>query len=126
MSKTFKFQLNRLYKYTCWTSVRNTPFLFCPAIVGRLPPPLSTPVYSASSRRPKYRVQCTQYSTNINTRANNLSIWFIRCVGLLTTFRLYLNKKNPVASSSARISSRAKLKTFSDKFSTRTRNETIR
>jgi len=26
LSKTFKFQLNRLYKYTCWTSDRNTPF----------------------------------------------------------------------------------------------------
>ena len=25
MSKTFEFQLNRLYKYTCWTSDRNTP-----------------------------------------------------------------------------------------------------
>ena len=24
--KTFEFQLNRLYKCTCWTSDRNTPF----------------------------------------------------------------------------------------------------
>jgi len=26
LSKTFEFQLNRLYKYTCWTYDRNTPF----------------------------------------------------------------------------------------------------
>ena len=26
LSKTFEFQLNRLYKYTCWTSDRNAPF----------------------------------------------------------------------------------------------------
>ena len=27
LSKTFEFQLNRLYKYTCWTSDRHTRFL---------------------------------------------------------------------------------------------------
>jgi len=26
LSKTFEFQLNRLYKYTCWASDRNAPF----------------------------------------------------------------------------------------------------
>jgi len=42
LSKTFEFQLNRLYKYTRWTSDRNTPFLFLPRHWGlvRLPPPL--------------------------------------------------------------------------------------
>ena len=30
MSKTSGFQLNRLYRYTCWTSDRNTPFFFAP------------------------------------------------------------------------------------------------
>ena len=62
LSKTFEFQLNRLYKYTCWTSDRHTRFLlgyrnmhdrnqlkleshsiltkksFCPAIGGAGPP----------------------------------------------------------------------------------------
>jgi len=26
LSKTLEFQLNRLYKYTCWASDRNAPF----------------------------------------------------------------------------------------------------
>ena len=79
-SKTFEFQLNRLYKYTCWTSDRHTRFLlgyrnmhdrnqlkleshsiltkksFCPAI-GGAGPPLSTPVGPRSAGVPRAPMQ---------------------------------------------------------------------
>jgi len=65
LSKTVEFQLNRLHKYTCWTSDRNypLPFFFARPLGGGWAPS-STSVDSTSRRQTN--------SWTVNLRTNKL------------------------------------------------------